>query len=78
MVDVFRGIDIGRLNDPTRVVLFLGGLTMLIAGLGVLWALRSTIRSPTLGLEAQSIIAAANRARRRQPPSRRKNEKEES
>jgi hypothetical protein len=78
LVDVFRSVDIGRLNDPTRVVLFLGGLTMFVAGLGVLWALRSTIRSPTLGLEAQSIIAAANRARRRQPPSRRKNEEEES
>jgi MFS family permease len=78
LVDVFRGIDIGRLNDPTRVVLFLGGLTMLIAGLGVLWALRSTIRAPSLGLEARDIIAAANRARRRQSPSRRKHEKEES
>ncbi len=78
LVDAFRGLDIGRLNDPTRWVLFLGGLTMLIAGVGVLWALRSTIRSPTLGLEARDIIAAANRARRRQPPSRRKNQKEES
>ncbi|MDJ0497721.1 MAG: MFS transporter [Acidimicrobiia bacterium] len=78
LVDLFRGIDIGRLNDPTRVVLFLGGLTMLVAGLGVLWALRSTIRSPTLGLEAKDIIAAANRARRRQPPVRQKSEEEES
>jgi dTMP kinase len=78
LVDVFRGIDIGRLNDPTRVVLFLGGLTMLVAGLGVLWALRSTIRRPSLGLEAQDIIAAANRARRRQSSSRNKHKKEES
>lgn len=78
LVDVFRGIDIWRLNDPTRVVLFLGGLTMLLAGLGVLWALRSTIRSPTLGREAQNIITAANRARRRQQPARQPNEKEES
>ena len=78
LVDVFRGIDIGRLNEPTRVVLFLGGLTMLVAGLGVLWALRSTIRSPTLGHEAQDIIAAANRARRRQPQPRHENKEEES
>ena len=78
LVDVFRGIDVGRLNDPTRVVLFLGGLTILAAGLGVLWALRSTIRRPTLGADARNIIAAANRARRRQPQAGNKLEKEES
>ena len=78
LVDVFRGVNIGRLNDPTRVVLFLGGLTMLAAGLGVLWALRFRLTSPTLGREAQDIIAAANRARRRRMTSRRKSEEEES
>jgi MFS family permease len=78
LVDVFRGVDIWRLNDPTRVVLFLGGLTMVIAGAGVLWALRSTLRSPTLGRDAKDIIAAANRARRRQSSRQPKHEEEES
>ena len=64
LVDVFRNVDFGRLNDPTRVVLFLGGMTIMAAGLGVLWAMRSMLRSPTLGREAQEIINAANRARR--------------
>ncbi|MDJ0925276.1 MAG: MFS transporter [Acidimicrobiia bacterium] len=78
LVDVFRGFEVGRLNDPTRVVLFLGGLTMVAAGVGVLWALRSTVTSPTLGREAQDIIAAANRARRRRTTTRHKHEEEES
>lgn len=77
LVDVFRGVDIWRLNDPTRVVLFLGGLTMIIAGAGVLWALRSTLRSPTLGRDAQDIITAANRARRRQQARHSKGEEED-
>ena len=77
LVDLFRGVDIWRLNDPTRVVLFLGGLTMLLAGIGVIWALRSTLRSPTLGRDARDIIAAANRARRRQSTRRPEREKED-
>lgn len=77
LVDVFRGVDVWRLNDPTRVVLFLGGLTMLVAGAGVLWALRSTLRSPTLGSDARNIIAAANRARRRQSGRPHKREEED-
>lgn len=77
LVDVFRNVDIGRLNDPTRVVLFLGGLTIMISGLGVLWAMRSQIRSPSLGREAQDIINAAHRARRSNV-SKSKEEKDES
>ena len=76
LVDVFRDVDIWRLDDPTRVVLFLGGLTILGAGLGVMWAMRSQLRSPSLGREAQDIIAAANKARR--SGSRAKDKKDES
>jgi MFS family permease len=75
LVDFFRNVKIGRLDDPTRVVLFLGGITIMLAGLGVLWAMRSLLRSPTLGREAQAIINAANRARRSGMPARAKEEK---
>ncbi len=78
LVDVFRGVDIGRLNDPTRVVLFLGGVTIMVSGLGVIWAMRSLLRSPTLGREAQDIINAANRARRSRAAPRSKEQKEDS
>lgn len=78
LVDLFRNVDIGRLDDPTRVVLFLGGLTIMLAGLGVLWAMRSMLRSPTLGREAQAIINAANRARRSRMTAKRREEKDES
>lgn len=77
LVDVFRNIDIWRLNDPTRVVLFLGGLTIMAAGLGVMWAMRSQLRSPSLGRETQDIIAAANRARRSRGSAKPKEEKNE-
>lgn len=76
LVRVFRNVDIGRLNDPTRVVLFLGGLTIMVAGLGVLWAMRSMLRTPTLGREAQEIINAANRARRSGMAGRERKEKD--
>lgn len=78
LVDVFRNVDIGRLDDPTRVVLFLGGLTIMMSGLGVLWAMRSLLRSPTLGSDAQDIINAANRARRSRVSGRAKEEKDSS
>lgn len=78
LVDVFGNVKIGRLDDPTRVVLFLGGITIMLAGLGVLWAMRSLLRSPTLGREAQAIINAANRARRSGMPARAREEKDDS
>lgn len=78
LVDVFRDVDIWRLNDPTRVVLFLGGLTIMAAGLGVMWAMRSQLLSPTLGRETQDIIAAANRARRSRGSAEPKEDKDES
>lgn len=73
---IFGGIDIWRLDDPTRVVLFLGGLTVIASGLGVLWSLRGLLRMPILGKETQDIIAAANRARRIRTRSNRRDSKD--
>jgi dTMP kinase len=78
LVDVFRRVSIGRLDSPTRIVLFLGGITITVAGLGVLWAMRSLLRAPTLGREAQDIIAAANRARRARMAARAKEQRKDS
>ncbi len=64
LVDVFNWVDFWRLNDPTRVVLFLGGATIFLSGLVVIVTLRSLFRRPSLGRETKDIIAAANRARR--------------
>ncbi len=64
LVDVFGWVDFWRLDDPTRVVLFLGGVTIFLSGLTVIVTLRSLFRSPSLGRETKEIIAAANRARR--------------
>lgn len=64
LVDAVGWVDFGRLDDPTRVVLFLGGLTILTSGLAVLLTLRSGFRTPTLASETQDIIDAANKARR--------------
>jgi hypothetical protein len=72
------GVDIWRLDDPTRVVLFLGGLTIVAAGAGVLWSLRSSLRLPTVGKDAQEIIAVANKARRAQQSTRPPQKKDES
>ncbi len=73
---VVSDVNIWRLDEPTRVVLFLGGSTIVTAGAGVLWSLRSSLRLPTVGKEAQEIIAAANKARRARQSSRPKQEKD--
>jgi len=73
LVDLFEGVEFGRLDDPTRVVLFLGGLTILTVGLTVLLTLRSRFKAPTLGQETQDIIAAAYKARQARSAKSRKN-----
>ena len=65
LIDAFNWVDVWRLDDPTRVVLFLGGLTIFLSGMVVIVTLRSLFHRPTLGRETREIIAAANRARRR-------------
>ena len=64
LVDAFGWVDIGRLDDPTRVVLFLGGVIIFLSGLTVIITLRSLFHRPSLGRETKEIIAAANKARR--------------
>lgn len=55
---------IGRLNDPNRLVLFLGGGIMLLSGLGLLWSLRTLLARPKLEPATHDIIAHADKARR--------------
>ena len=55
---------IGRLNDPNRLVLFVGGGIMLLSGLGLLWSLRSLFTRPKLEPSTHDIIAHADKARR--------------
>ena len=64
LVNVFGWVNIWRLDNPTRVVLALGGVTIFLSGLVVIITLRSVFHRPTLGRETQDIINAANRARR--------------
>jgi hypothetical protein len=44
-------------------VLFLGGLIMLAAGLGILWTLRSLFRRPKIGEETVYLFEEASKAR---------------
>jgi dTMP kinase len=60
----FRWVNFWRLDNSTRVVLALGGVTILLSGVFVLISLRSLFHTPVLGKETQDIIAAANKARR--------------
>jgi dTMP kinase len=60
----FGNVHLGRLNRPSRWVLFLGGLTIVASGAFIVWALRHLLRIPELGREAREIMAEADRARR--------------
>jgi dTMP kinase len=59
----------GRLDSPwlfsqsTRTVLFLGGMVMMIAGVGILWTLRSTF-TPRLTRGTAYVLEEASKARR--------------
>lgn len=55
---------IGRLNDPNRLVLFLGGAIMLVSGAALLWSLRSLFGRPKLDSATHEIIAHVDKARR--------------
>jgi dTMP kinase len=55
---------IGRLNDPNRLVLFLGGGIMLSSGVALLWSLRALFRRPKLESATHEIIAHVDKARR--------------
>jgi dTMP kinase len=62
----FRNVHLGRLNGPSRWVLFLGGLTIVASGAIIVWTLRHLLHIPELGREAREIMAEADRARRGQ------------
>ncbi len=64
LVGAFRNLRLGRLNDPSRWVLFLGGLTIVASGAMIVWSLRHLLRFPELGSEAREIMVEAERARR--------------
>ena len=51
-------------SEPDRTILFAGGLTIALSGLGVLWSLRTLFTRPKLAEDARRFIEEANRARR--------------
>jgi dTMP kinase len=51
-------------SDPARTVLFVGGGTIAVSGIGVLWSLRTMWTRPKMGEETRRLIEEANRARR--------------
>jgi dTMP kinase len=51
-------------SEPDRTILFAGGLTIALSGLGVLWSLRTLFVRPKLAEDARRFIEEANRARR--------------
>ena len=59
---VLSGVGFGRLSDPTRLVVFLGGAVIILSGLAMLWSLRSLFGRPKLGAEARDILARASDA----------------
>jgi dTMP kinase len=71
---LLSGVGIGRLSDPTRLVLFLGGLVIIVTGVVTLWSLRSLLGRPKLGAEAREIIAQAQQARKASTRRRRRPE----
>jgi dTMP kinase len=61
---LLRGVGIAGISDPTRLVLALGGLVIVLAGVVTLWSLRDVLGTPKLGAETRDIIARASEARR--------------
>jgi dTMP kinase len=64
----------GFLSQPTRTVLAAGGLTILFAGLGMLWSIREMFGAPRLGPDTRRVFEAAARAARRGGRSRARND----
>jgi hypothetical protein len=50
-------------SEPDRTLLFAGGLTIALSGLGVLWSLRSLFVRPKLAEETRRFMEEAHRAR---------------
>ncbi len=50
-------------SEPDRTILFAGGLTIALSGLGVLWSLRTMFVRPKIAEDTRRFIEEANRAR---------------
>lgn len=61
---LLRGVGFAGITNPTRLVLILGGMVIIMSGMLTLWSLRSLLGSPKLGAEAREILARATEARR--------------
>lgn len=68
---ILSGVGVGRLSNPTRMVIFLGGAVIILSGAATVWSLRSVIGRPKLGAEARDILAHASGLRRRRGRTRR-------
>lgn len=62
---LLSGVGVGRLSNPTRLVIFLGGAVIIGSGVATLWSLRALLGRPKLGAEARDILAHASEPRRR-------------
>lgn len=62
---LLSGVGIGRLSNPTRMVIFLGGAVIVLSGLATVWSLRTVLGRPKLGAEARDILAHASEHRGR-------------
>jgi len=71
---LLSGVGVGRLSNPTRLVIFLGGAVIILSGAATMWSLRALIGRPKLGAEARDILAHASGLRRRRDRTRRVND----
>lgn len=55
-------------SDPSRVVIFLGGVVIVASGVTVLWGLRHLLKRPKMGPEAREWMAGTTEAMRGRQP----------
>lgn len=63
-VPLETGLGGAGAGDPSRVVLLLGGLTILASGVVTMWSLRSVLRAPKLGRDARAVLEHTTKAYR--------------
>jgi dTMP kinase len=69
LVSFFRRANLpAPLDRPTRAVLLLGGLTIVLAGLGTAWSNRDAFKRPRLPDSSRRLLGEAAAASRRFPP----------
>jgi dTMP kinase len=52
------------IETPSRIVLLVGGLVILVSGLVTLWSLRQVLRAPKLGSDARAVLEHTTKAYR--------------